>query len=1024
MEQQGYYRFPCLGKNCLFFVCEDDIWKVSMDGGVASRFTKTPGITYEMSVSGDGKWLAYSAGDYGSAEVYCIATDGGEARRLTFHPSSCNVVGWDGSDILFTSNIEGTHAKDTAVYRIDKNGGHWQKLPFGLAHKISIVGKTVALQRGYSDPACWKSYRGGRTGKIWLKTQEHAFRLLTKDQESQCFPMVYNDRVYFLSDTSKQGNLFSYTFAGKDLQQHTFHNDMYVRHPNLFAGKIAYQLGGEIYILNLDTNESSKLKIDLQSCGSCMREKFVLPNKYLTGHRLSAANDNDLLITTRGQLFCMKAHSGAVIRFGEASQSNHRFAQWTGDGKHILAISDTSGEEEIIVFSRENGKEVQRLGNIGSGGFIERILPAPVGDEVAVAVNAELYIVNWQTQKVRNVDKGKSRYFRDFSWSPDAKWLAYSKYEEQVHASIFLYDVTQEEVTRVTTPDAHDYCPRFSSHGKYLYFLSKRVLNPYADSLQFEYSFPESAKPYLVVLDKEGYSPFSPMYEASSEKEEKVATKIDVAGIQKRIVEIPVKEGLYLQLSSFEDKVFLLKKPLEGRLEAPKFWQDKDQPTRKLVMYDLKNKKEETVVDKLTSYSHGGKKMLLRVGKSLCVVAIGSSYKKMYEKPSEKSGWIDLRRIKLCVNPRNEWQQIFLQAWRLQRDFFWKELHDWEKVREKYRPLVERVRTRNELADIVGEMHGDLETSHAYSFLGDQASIVHQRIGMLGIRTELIEDKFVIKQFFEGDLAHHEKGCPFLEPGMNVKEGDAIVAVNGQSVGQEYHLNKALINLAKEEVELSILTTEKEEKRVTVKTLVSDVSLRYRDWVNKNRDYVTEKTTGRIGYLHVPDMSTEGLISFHRDFLWQYVLEGLIVDVRFNGGGNISPLLIEKLQRKTVAHLQPRRGKKIFYPRETLQGPVVVLCNEYTGSDGDIFCQVFKTLKLGALIGTRTWGGIIGIVNDKTLVDKGIVTQPEYAFYFNDGSEIEGIGVEPDIWVENTPEAYAAGKDLQLDRAIETLLKA
>ena len=222
---------------------------------------------------------------------------------------------------------------------------------------------------------------------------------------------------------------------------------------------------------------------------------------------------------------------------------------------------------------------------------------------------------------------------------------------------------------------------------------------------------------------------------------------------------------------------------------------------------------------------------------------------------------------------------------------------------------------------------------------------------------------------------------------------------------------------------MSILTTENEEKRLTVKTLVSDVSLRYRDWVHKNRNYVTEKTAGRIGYLHVPDMSTEGLISFHRDFLWQYVLEGLIVDVRFNGGGNISPLLIEKLQRKTVAHLQPRRGKKIFYPRETLQGPVVVLCNEYTGSDGDIFCQVFKTLKLGALIGTRTWGGIIGIVNDKTLVDKGIVTQPEYAFYFNDGSEIEGVGVKPDIWVENTPEAYSEGKDLQLDCAIETLLK-
>ncbi|WP_372364492.1 S41 family peptidase [Candidatus Uabimicrobium sp. HlEnr_7] len=1021
---KGYYRFPTLTENSVFFVCEDDIWKAPLKGGVANRFTKTPGITYDMAVSHDGKWLAYSAGDYGSAEVYCISVDGGTAKRLTFHPSLCTVVGWDGNDVLFASNIEGSHSKDTAIYRISKDGGHWQKLPFGLGNRITTAenGKTVAIQRGYSDPATWKSYGGGRTGKIWLKTSEQPFKQLTKDQQHHSVPMIHKKRVYFLCDTKKQGNIFSCDFSGNNLTQHTFHENFYVRRPNRFGNNIAYQLGGEIHVLNLSDNQTKKIEIEIQSCGSSLREKFVSPSKYLSGYDLSPCG-NKTLLTTRGQLFCMKNWQGAAIRIGEKS-INHRFAHWSHDGERIVAAVDSSGEEEIIVYDKDY-KEIKRIANIGRGGFIERILLAPKGDNIAVAIQSELYVIDLLTEKTTLVDKGQARYFRDFSWSPDATWLTYSKYEEEIYASIFLYSLDNESVTRVTTPDANDYCPRFSSHGKYLYFLSKRVLNPYADSMQFEYSFPESAKPYMVILNSNSFSPFSSMFEDEKTEEGEVTTHIDLEGIGDRIVEIPVKEGLYLQLTSHENKVFLLKKPLEGRLGAPKFWQDRDKPVRKLVMYDLANKNEETVVEKITAYSHSysNKKMVLRVGKSLCVVNAGSSYKKMYEKPSEKSGWIDLKRIKISITPHSEWHQIFLHSWRLQRDFFWKELDNWENVQKKYLPLVSHVRTRSELTDVISEMHGDLETSHAYTFLGDQPPLVYQRIGMLGVRTELVNDQFVIKDFYRGDLAHQGKGCPLLEPGMNVKEGDIILAVNGQKINKENHLQKSLINLAKEEVELTITNKEKQQKNITVKALISDVSLRYKDWVNQNRNYVTEQTNGKVGYLHVPDMSTEGLISFHRDFLWQYTLSALIVDVRFNGGGNVSPLLIEKLQRKVIAHLKPRRGKKIFYPRETLQGPVVVLCNEYTGSDGDIFCQVFKSLKIGTLIGTRTWGGVIGIINDKELIDKGIVTQPEFAFYFNDGSEIEGIGVEPDIYIENTPQSYSEEKDLQLDCAIETLAK-
>ncbi len=1072
---RGYYRFPSISQKYIIFVAENDLWRVPCSGGVAQRITNTPGLISHPKISSDGHWVAYSAADEGTPDVYILPIEGGEAKRLTFQPTACTVVGWHPHNeiVYFRSNLSGAHPREQEIYAFEIEGGQYKKLPLGELSNLSFAddGAHCVLQKGYQDPAIWKGYEGGRCGSIWYGSMEDmSFQPLSTPQVADILPFLFQNRIYFLSDREAACNLYSYDLSGKDLQQHTFHRDYYMRWMDHSQEKVVYQMAGDIYIYDLLAKTDTKVDISLQSCGTTLRSRFVSPSRYLNGYALSPKND-EMVITTRGSMFLFPSWKGAVRRMGNGSHARYRLVRWLPCGTKIVAVTDESGEEQVVLYESKTGKRLKNYNLREQGGHIQQLLPAPKGDLLAAVVQSELHLLNMETEENVFVDEANSRYFREISWSPDGKWLVYSKYED-TFASLFLYNSEDKEIFRLTYPGAHDYSPCFDPKGRYLYFLSKRSLNPYADSLQLDYNFPATTKPYLITLQKDSYSPLSVMSslqreenkdedKKSSEKngeskdsetkdseskdseskdsESKDQTKeeacqIDLEGICDRIQEVPLTEGRYSKLIALEDKIIVLKRPVQGQLSEPSIWEDPDRANKQLIAYDVKEQKEETLCDKVTNYEYRGlgKEMILQVGKKLRVVKVGEKVSKnSSEDYSKKSGWVKLSRVRVQVNPFEEWKQMFRDAWRWHRDFFWTsdmKGKDWLKVREKYEPLLERIRTRSELSDILWEVNGELGTSHAYVLMEEAPLISRHHVGLLGVDWELDEEKglFRIAKIHKGDVAHCRKHSPLVEPGLNIAPGSYLLEINGVSVVSPCHPNEHLLNQANAEVLLKFSPTgeEEEAQEVTVTTLVSELPIRYQEWVEANRKIVSEKTGNRVGYLHVPDMGMAGMIAFHRDFLWQYQKDGLIVDVRHNGGGHISSILLSRLQRKALGYCKPRRGQVEMYPRQTMRGPIVVLCDEHTGSDGDIFCQAFKMMKMGTMIGKRTWGGVVGIMPDKRLVDNGIVTQPEFAFWFEEeGWQVENQGVAPHIEVENDPASVARGEDRQLEKGIEEILQ-
>lgn len=1059
----AYLRFPALYKETLVFVAENDLWTCHINGGVAYRLTNTPGRITAPHFSPDGKYIAYSASDEGVMQVFVLSLEDGDSKRITYHASSCVAVGWTPQgEIVFRGSLESHNLRAEELHIISKEGGVWKNFSLGPATTIAFHEdkEHAVIQRGYADPAIWKRYRGGRCASLWYGSlQKENFILLTPSQTVQSNPFCYKDRIYFVSDIDGIGNIYSYNFQGKETTQHTFSKDYYVRWPYLSEGTIVYQMAGDIYKLDIANKINEKIAIQIQSCGYTFRKKFVSSAKYLDAFRLSPKEDT-ILLGTRGQVSIAPLWNGAVKHLGSTSGRN-RLSSWHNDGEQIISVSDENGEQELFVYNK-NTRESKKI-ELPEKGYIQQILPAPKHNLVAVSVLSKLYIVDIETKQCTLVDEANHRYFREFSWAPDGKWLAFAKYEGYVgYASIYIYSTETKTITRVTSEDAHDYCPCFDPKGRYLYFLSKRVFNPYGDSLQNDYNFPATARPYMVILRKTMCSPFTTMgdietlekLDKEAKEKEKEALKneeketpkngekekeepkveIDLEGIEYRIHEIPIREGKYISITASKDSIFILKKPLEGKLyEASPWGGGQEKPQKKLIEYNLRERKERVVVKRLTHYTHHFpyNKMVLKVGYKIRIVNAGEEIKDDFEyKPGKETGWFNLTRLKTMVNPKEEWEQMFKEGWRWQRDFYWNPSMnnlDWNKMYDKYYPLLKKIRTRSELTDLLWEVNGELATSHAYVLFGEVPPTRVYKVGVLGVDLEFDEttEKFKFKKIYKGDIAHQQKRSPLCESGIEAEDGDFLLSINGESLNKAHHPYEHLLYFADQEVTLEISKTPNKEdaKEVTIKTLKTEIPIRYQQWVRENRKYVEEKTKGKIGYIHIPDMGVPGLVSFHKDFLWQFGKDGLIVDVRYNGGGHVSSVLLPKLQRKVLGYCKPRRGELETYPYQTPKGPIVALCDGNTGSDGDIFCQAFKDMKLGTLIGKRTWGGVVGIQPDKKLVDGGILTQPEFSFWFKStGWNVENQGVTPDIEVDNAPQDYKNGTDNQLDKAIEVIL--
>ncbi|MCW3100762.1 MAG: hypothetical protein JWL77_6380, partial [Chthonomonadaceae bacterium] len=639
------------------------------------------------------------------------------------------------------------------------------------------------------------------------------------------------------------------------------------------------------------------------------------------------------------------------------------------------------------------------------------------------------------------------------NWSPDGRWVAYGFSTTMYTSAIKLWERATGVTQAITEPILADSDPAFDPEGKYLYFIGQRELNPVYDGLHFDLGFPKGTRPYLITLKADTPSPFTPQArplhetpkpkpeteeitpeeEATGEVPSKPAdalpksVEIDLEGILNRVVAFPVPEGRYGQIAGIKGKVLFTTYPVEGALGSGV---PDPGPKGVLEMYDLKELKHEPLIGKVSEFtlSQDGKTLAYRSGRKLRVVVAGMKPDdKAGADPGRKSGWIELGRIKVSVEPGVEWRQMAREAWRLQRDYFWTadmSQVDWDAVWNKYAPLVDRVGTRGEFSDLMWEMQGELGTSHAYEMGGDYRSEPSYPTGFLGANLTYDTEAAVyrIGHIVQGAPGEARASSPLLAPGVQVKEGDALLAINGRTLSTTVQPMELLVNLAGSEVVLTVQGSDGKTRDVTVTTLKSEFPARYREWVEANRRYVHEKTGGKVGYVHVPDMGANGFAEFHRLYLAEADRDGLIVDVRYNRGGHVSQLLIEKLARRRVGYDIQRWGQPQPYPDHSIAGPIVALTNQFAGSDGDIFSHVFKLKKLGTLIGKRTWGGVVGIWPRNPLADGAVTTQPEFSFWFQDvGWGVENYGTDPDIDIDIAPHDYARNYDPQMEKALEVI---
>jgi tricorn protease len=596
-----------------------------------------------------------------------------------------------------------------------------------------------------------------------------------------------------------------------------------------------------------------------------------------------------------------------------------------------------------------------------------------------------------------------------------------------------------------------DGSPTFDPEGKYLYFLSRREFNPVYDQMHFDLSFPKGTRPCLVTLRKDLPTPFALVPKAPEEKKDDSSKPagdaksdekkpgdeplvIDLEGIQDRVQIFPVPEGIYQQIEGIKGKVLFTSVPVEGALKNTIFPGGEPPAKATLEAFDFETGKAETIVKDISGFqiSADRKTIIYRAGNRLRVIKAGEKPDEAASKepPGRKSGWIDLKRVRLSVEPPMEWKQMYAEAWRMQKEQFWTEDMagvDWQGIHDKYLPLLDRVSTRGEFADLLWEMQGELGSSHAYVMGGDYRPEPRFDVGFLGaeIRWDEKDSLWKIERIARGDSWDEERGSPLLRPGVNVREGDSILAINGRRTTREVQPAQLLVHQAGVEVSITVGDSSGQSPRnVMVRTLRDEMPLRYREWVEKNRAYVRKEAGDRAGYVHIPDMGPVGYAEFHRSFLEEVDRDGLVIDVRFNRGGHVSALLLEKLARRRLGYAHTRWFGVQPWPEDSPAGPMVALTNEFAGSDGDIFSHNFKAMKLGPLIGKRTWGGVIGIWPRHTLIDGGVTTQPEFSFWFKDiGWQVENYGVDPDIEVEYRPQDYLSGTDPQLRRGVNELLK-
>jgi tricorn protease len=1073
-SQTKLLRFPDIRGDRVVFTYAGDLWTAPSTGGSALRLTSHPGIEVFGKFSPDGKWVAFTGQYDGDEQVYVVPTSGGEPRQLTFYPArgplaprwgwDNQVFGWtkDSKRIIFRSLRDSWSLPIARLYTVSIDGGPATALPMPTAGSgdMSPNNDEIVYSPQSRDFRSEKRYGGGQANQLYIfNLGSNAAKRITEGPRATRDAMWIGDNIFYNSDRDGHFNLYVYNVPSGRSTQVTTSKSWDVRWPSSDnENQIVYEMDGELVVMDARSKKSTPIAINVPDEGNWSRPSRVSAANLIESVGLSPKGER-ALFAARGDIFTAPIEKGPTRNLTESSGAHDKWPSWSPDGSQIAFISDKSGEEELYLIPQDGSKPAEQ---ITQGGAAMRYGPKWSADGKRIAFSdkdGKLYILTLADRKILQVADSPRGQIRDYTWSPRGNFLAFTMANDNQFSSVYIWSAGDGQLHRVTEEFFNSNTPAWDPQGNYLYFLSDREFAPQLSTIEFNFATNRPTYIYAMTLRKDVKHPFPPESdevtisktddgpksaaspapspsekpaEAPAPAEPKPEAKpeqaspkppatmtIDFDGIASRVARVPLGADNYFGLSAKTGHLLYV-------VGGAGYYGRQGDRNAQLHIYSIKDRKETTLVDDIRGYtmSDDGSKVLVAQGPGFSLYDATPQGEKSRKQVATSGLFVD--RV-----PVEEWNQIFNEVWRRYRDWFYvSNMHgyDWVALREQYKPLLKYVAHRSDLNYVISEMISELVVQHAYIDGGDFQIPPRPRYGLPGARFEFDPQagRYRIAKIFHGENEEDIYRSPLTEVGVNASVGDYVLAIDGEELKANDDPYRLLRNKADNPVQLTLnkVPSMQGARTVSYRPITDEQNLIYLDWVDQNREKVTKATNGRVGYLHVPDMGANGIREFIKWYYPQLKKEALIVDVRANGGGNVSRMLIERLRRKVLALNYSRTTDDAgTYPDGVFIGPMVALLDENSASDGDIFPAMFREAGLGPLIGKRSWGGVVGITNRGQLIDGGVVNVPEFGFTNTKGEWIiEGYGVDPDIEVDNDPASVIAGKDPQLERAIAELM--
>ncbi len=1042
-QETRLLRQPDINSTQIVFSYANDLWIVARSGGKAQRLTSFPGQETHPSFSPDEKWIAFSAQYGGNTDVYIVPATGGEPKRLTWHPDADIVRGWspDGK-VVFSSARETVPRGVDKLFAIAPNEAFPTALPMPRVYRgeYSPDGKSFAYELVSPWDEEWRNYRGGQNRPIWvMNLADQSIKKLPWENSHDVQPVWIGNSIYFLSDRDLTMNLYGFDTQSSSLKQLTDFSEYDIKNLNSGGGMLVYEYGGDLYTLDPTSGKSTKVNIEVKGDFPWTMPYWKNLSAYVDNVSLSPTGVR-ALFEARGEIITVPVDKGNYRNISNSPGARDHDPIWSPDGKYIAWFSDASGEYSLYI-AVQDGLTKPREIKIPSPTYYYSPVWSPNGKHIAYTDNLQrVWITDVESGKTSLVDKDNFLHpERSVNpvWSPDSKWLAYSKRLVTQYHVIMAYSVDQAKSIQLTDGLSDAVSPAWDASGKYIYFLASTnyaLLSGWLDMSSLEHPLKRSA--YLIVLKKGDPSPFLP--ESDEEKIERIAqeekkeeadkksksktpvtpppanqVQIDVDGIGRRTITIDVPAREYNRLSAGEEGVIFLSEIVQNHGDPV------------LHKYVLKERKLSEFLAAAGGYSlaQNGTKILYRTAGQWYVA-------KTSEKPSGGEP-LKMSGIEAKVDPRQEWKQMFREAWRLQRDYLYvPNIHgaDWNKVYSMYAPLVDHVAHRSDLTYLLDILGGEVSIGHSFTGGGDNPNIEKVRVGLLGADYEINSNRYRIKKVYNGENWNPDTRSPLSVPGVDVTAGSYIISVDGVDLTAATNIYSVFENKADRQVQLQVSATPdgKNAKSVIVVPIENEYELRLLSWVEENRRKVDELSDGKLAYVWLPNTAEKGFAYFNRYYFAQQDKAGVVIDERFNGGGYIADYFVDILNRKLRGYFNNVSGDRRPWtePLTGIHGPKVMIINEMAGSGGDMLPYLFRHMNIGTLVGTKTWGGLVGIWDTPALLDGGYITAPRGGFYNLKGEwDVENIGIAPDIEVEMTPKEVIAGHDPQLEKAVEEGLR-